>query len=177
MDFHQLLIQRRSTRKYTEEPLSPDESRLILEAALLSPTSKNAHSWEFIAVEDKATLEKLSVCKPNNAKMIANASLAVVVLGNPFISDAWVEDASIAAINMQLQAEDLGVGSCWVQVRGRDFAEPETAGEYINRLLDVPMPLEVLCVLAFGHKMKVSAPNDSENLLWDKVHIEKYETK
>ncbi|MDR1743031.1 MAG: nitroreductase family protein [Dysgonamonadaceae bacterium] len=176
MDFHQLLIRRRSTRKFTEEPLSSDESRLILEAALLSPTSKNSHSWEFIAVENKTALEQLSVCKPHSAKMIAQASLAVVVLGNPLVSEAWVEDASIAAINMQLQAEDLGIGSCWVQVRGREFSETETAGEYINRLLDIPMPLETLCVVAFGRKLKLSSPHNPEDLLWNKVHIEKYST-
>ena len=174
MDFHQLLIQRRSTRKFTEETLTPEETRLILEAALLSPTSKNSHSWEFVAVEDKATLQKLSVCKPRNAKMIADACLAVVVLGNPLISDAWIEDASIATINMQLQAENLDIGSCWVQVRGRDFSETETAGDYINRLLDIPMPLNVLCVVAFGHKAKPSAPVNPENLPWDNVHVEKY---
>ena len=104
-NFQNLLIRRRSIRKFTGELLSPEEIRVIIEAGLLSPTSKNSHSWEFIAVEEKETLVKLSLCKPKSASFIGDAALAVVVLANPLVSVASVEDASIAAINMQLQAE------------------------------------------------------------------------
>lgn len=174
-DFQDLLIRRRSIRKFKTEPLSPEETRRIIEAALFSPTSKNRHSWEFIAVEEKETLSKLSVCKPGSASFVADASLAVVVLGNPLISDAWVEDASIAAINMQLQAEEMDIGSCWVQVRNRNYSDLISSGEYINELLEIPMPLEVLCVIAFGKKEKERMPTDPDNLHWEKVHVGKYE--
>ncbi len=173
-DFNSLLINRRSYRKYTDEPLSGDEVQLILEAALLSPTSKNKHSWEFVVVEDKEMLAKLSNCKPHSAGFVADAALAVVVVGNPLEADPWIEDASIAAINMQLQAEELNIGSCWVQVRGREFSETVTSGEYINDVLDIPMPLEVLCIVSFGKKVKQRSPNITDNLLWEKMHIGKY---
>lgn len=173
-DFHSLLVNRRSYRKFTNEPISGDAVQRILEAALLSPTSKNKHSWEFVVVEDKEMLTKLSHCKPHSAEMIGRATLAVVVLGNPLESDAWIEDASIAAINMQLQAEELDMGSCWVQVRGREFSETVSSGEYINDLLQIPMPLEALCIIAFGKKEKQRSPNNTENLLWEKVHISSY---
>lgn len=177
LDFHSLLVRRRSIRKFTPELLTPDEIRLILEAALLSPTSKNKHSWEFIAVEEKEMLSKLSVCKPGSALFVADAALAVVVLGNPLVSEAWVEDASIAAINMQLQAEALGVGSCWVQVRNRNYSETISSGEYINDIFNIPMPLEVLCVIALGRKEKDRTPADPDNLLWEKVHVGKYNNR
>lgn len=173
-DFHTLLVNRRSYRKYTTEPISAENVQRILEAALLSPTSKNKHSWEFVVVEDKEMLTKLAHCKPHSAAMIENAAIAVVVLGNPLESDVWVEDASIAAINMQLQAEALNIGSCWVQVRNREFSETVSSGEYINDILGIPMPLEVLCIVAFGKKEKQRDPNNVENLLWEKVHIGKY---
>ncbi|MBF6627187.1 MAG: nitroreductase family protein [Proteiniphilum sp.] len=172
--FQKLLIKRRSIRKYKDELLTSDETRKIIEAALLSPTSKNKHAWEFIAVEEKEVLEKLSLCKPQSGTFIADAALAVVVLGNPLESDAWVEDASIAAFSMQLQAEELGIGSCWVQVRNRFYSDRLTSSEYINGLLDVPMPLEVLCLITFGKKEQERKPADTENLHWEKVHIEKF---
>jgi nitroreductase len=172
--FQQLLIKRRSIRKYKDELLTSEETRKIMEAALLSPTSKNKHAWNFIAVEEKETLKKLSLCKPHSGTFIADAALAVVVLGNPLVSDAWVEDASIAAFSMQLQAEELGLGSCWVQVRNRMYGDLLTSSEYINGLLEVPMPLEVLCVIAFGKKEGERTPADIENLHWEKVHIGKY---
>lgn len=174
-NFQQLQIKRRSIRKYTPELLTSDETKLILEAALLSPTSKNKHSWDFIAIEDKDTLKALSLCKPHSAAFIADAAMAVVIAGNPLISNACVEDASIAAINMQMQAEELGIGSCWVQVRNRNYSETITSGEYINDLLNIPMPLEVVCVISFGKKEKERTPADIKNLKWEKVHIGKYE--
>ncbi|MDE6322289.1 MAG: nitroreductase family protein, partial [Muribaculaceae bacterium] len=51
-DLHQLLINRRSIRRYTPQPIDPDQVRLILEAALMAPTSKNSRAWQFIAVEN-----------------------------------------------------------------------------------------------------------------------------
>jgi len=175
--FQKLLLHRRSTRKFTDELLTPDQTRTILEAALLSPTSKNSRSWEFIAVEEKEMLTKLSRCKPNSGSLIAGAALAVVVLGNPIISDAWIEDASIATNNMQLQAESLGLGSCWVQVHNRTYSEMMSSGDYINELLGVPMPLEVLCVIAFGYKVKDRPAAALELLPWEKVHIGTYRTE
>ena len=173
-NFRNLLIKRRSARKFTNELLSPEETKTILEAALLSPTSKNKRAWSFIALEDKEMLAKLAKCKEHGASFIADAALAIVVLGNPLESDVWIEDASIAAINMQLQAESLGIGSCWVQVRERFFSETILATQYISDLLNVPIPLEVLCVIAFGKKEKERSANDVEKLHWEKVRVGKY---
>lgn len=174
-DFQELQIQRRSIRKFSDELLTPEETKKILEAALLSPTSKNKHSWTFIAVEDKEIVTKLSECKPHSASFITEAPLVVVVAGNPLISDVYVEDASIAAINMQMQAEELNIGSCWIQVRNRLYSDNITSGEFINELLDIPMPLEVVCMIAFGKKEANRKPADTNNLHWEKVHIGKYD--
>src|SRR5690554_1904816 len=176
-NFQQLQIKRRSIRKYSEVLLSSDETKMILEAALLSPTSKNMHSWDFIVVEDKEMLKKISHCKPNSASFIANASLAVVITGNPLISNACVEDASIAAINMQMQAEELNIGSCWVKVRNRYYSETVTSHEYISYILDIPMPLEVICIITFRKKEKERSSADTNTIHWEKVHIEKYNSK
>lgn len=172
--FHNLLVKRRSYRKFTEELLTPEETQGIMEAALLSPTSKNARSWEFVVVENKDMLKNIAVCKPNNGTFIADAALAVVVIGNPLLSDAWIEDASITSINMQMQAEEFGLGSCWVQVRGRMYSETITSSQYICDILEIPHPFEVLCVLAFGRKVKERTPNNTDELMWEKVHIGKY---
>ena len=174
-NFQALLVQRRSIRRFTDDLLKPEETEQILKAALLSPTSKSSLSWQFIVVEDKEMLEKLSHCKPQSASFVATCALAVVVLGNPLLSDVWVEDASIASFAMQLQAEDIGVGSCWVQVRERDYVEGIPSADYIRDLLDIPMPFEVLSIIAFGKKEKARKPNDVDNLPWENVHIGTYQ--
>ena len=173
--FQDLLLKRRSIRRFKDELLQPEETEQILKAALLSPTSKNSRSWQFVVVEDKEMLEKLARCKPQFATFIADSALAVVVLGNPLLSDVWIEDASIASVVMQLQAEEIGVGSCWVQVREREYTENIPAGDFIRDLLDVPMPLEVLSIIAFGKKQKELTPHDMDDLHWENVQIGKFQ--
>lgn len=168
---HDLLLRRHSIRRYTPEPLSADEVKLILEAALLAPTSKSSRSWQFVVVEDKSMLERLGDCKPAGAVPVKRCAMAVVVCGDPSLSDPWIEDASLAAEFMQLQAEDLGLGSCWVQVRGRFTADNIPSEEYVQQLLGIPDIYPVLCIMTFGHKDEERRPVDPSKLLWEKVHI------
>ena len=161
-------------RKFTGEELSQDEVLTLLKAALMSPTSKRSNCWQFIVIDDKDTLEKLSYCKESGAAFVKDAAVAIVVTANPLASDVWIEDASIASIMIQLQAEDLGLGSCWVQVRERFTANGLSANEYIHELLDIPLQLQVLSVIAIGHKGMERKPFDESHLQWEKVHINKY---
>ncbi len=170
-DFSLLIAKRRSMRKFTDEQLTPDEVRLLLRAALIAPTSKHTNGWQFVVVDDKSLLKQLSECKASGASFVAEASLAVVVFGDPSLTDAWVEDCSIAAIMMQLQAEDLGLGSCWAHVRNRANADGIPAADIIAGLLNVPAPMEPLCIIAFGHKGMERKLFNEDNLQWEKVHI------
>lgn len=173
-NFSKLLSKRRSIRKFTTESINPDSVELILKAALKSPSSKNAKPCYFIAVENKDTLEKLSYCKKSGSKLIAECSLAIIVAADPLVSDVWIEDASIASILMQLQAEDLDIGSCWIQLRGRFTAQEASSEEYIKDILNLPMQLQVLSLIAFGHKEQEKPLIDDASLDWSKVHIEKF---
>lgn len=173
-NFKSLVQQRRSHRKFTEEELSGDEVKMILRAALMSPTSKGQRAWHFIVVDDKTDIEKLSEAKDMGAQFLKGAPLAIVVLGDPNENDCWVEDASIAAISMQYQAEDLGLGSCWIQMRGRCLSDGVSANEVIQGILDIPEGLQVLCVLAIGHKADDRKPQNEEKLKWENVHIGKW---
>lgn len=172
--FQDLILKRRSIRKYTEQPLSTEQVELILTAALKSPTSKNAKSWQFIVVEKRDQLEALSKLKKSSQKIVSNSALSIIVLGDPIKSDVWIEDASIAAIMIQLQAEDLGLGSCWIQVRGRETESGIDSEEYVKDLFDIPMHLSVLAVITIGNKAENKPPRIDDNLPWEKVHIDTY---
>ncbi len=176
-NFEELLVTRRSVRKFSDELLHPEQIQKIVEAGLLSPTSKNQHSWEFILVEDKELLEKLSNSKPTGCAFVKDAAFAVLVMGNPLLSEAWIEDASIAAINMQWQATELNIGSCWVQVRERSHSDVVSSQDYLSEIFDITMPLEVVCIIAFGNKLSESEPRSKDDLHWEKVHISKYQQR
>ena len=169
-NFESLIIARRSTRKFTEEQISPEEVQKLFQAALLAPTSKNSKSWEFIAIEDKDTLKQLSVCKDTGGAFLEECTLAVVVMGNKTTTDIWVEDASIAATYIQLQAEDLGIGSCWCHMRNRFLGEMSSE-QYVRDMLNIPENYGVLCIIGLGYKNQERKPNDLSKLTWEKIHI------
>jgi hypothetical protein len=172
--FHDLLIKRRSIRKYTGEEIAPENVKLILEAALMAPSSKRSTPWQFLLVENRDKLNILSNCKDFGAMPLGKCSLAVVVVADPGLSEAWIEDASIAAILMQLQAEELGLGSCWVQIRGRYTKEGQPSEEFVKENLGIPSDQSVLCIITLGHKDEERKPNDTSKLPWEKVHIEEW---
>ncbi|MBR0048038.1 MAG: nitroreductase family protein [Prevotella sp.] len=172
--FKDLAQMRRSHRKFTAEEISADDVRLILRAALMSPTSKGQRAWQFVVVDDKSDIEKLSDAKDLGAQFLKGAPLVVVVLGDPIQNDCWVEDGSIAAISMQYQAEDLGLGSCWAQMRGRGLSDGTSADVVIRGILDIPDNLSVLCAIGFGHKADERKPQNEEKLKWENVHAGKY---
>jgi len=172
--FSELIANRRSMRAFTEELLTDEEKKAILRSALISPTSKNTRGWEFIAVEDKDTLTRLSECKANGASFLAQAVYAVVVLGDPTKTDAWIEDCAIAAITMQLQAADLGLGSCWAHFRNRQTTDGTPSSQAIAQTLGIPEPYEPLCIIGFGHKGMDRKPYDDSKMQWEKVHQEKF---
>lgn len=173
-NFSELIKKRRSMRKFTGEELTQDEVVALLKAALMSPTSKRSNSWQFIVVDDKPTLELLSKCKETGASFLKDAALGIVVLGDPLASDVWIEDASVASIMVQLQAEDLGLGSCWIQVRERYTATGMPADEFVHGVLDIPLQLQVLSIIAVGHKGMERKPFDENHLQWEKIHLNKY---
>ena len=162
MDFKDLVQQRRSHRKFTAEEIDGEDVKMILRAGLMSPTSKGQRAWQFVVVDNKADLEKLSDAKDLGGAFIKDAAMAIVVLGDPMQNDCWVEDGSIAAITMQYQAEELGIGSCWVQMRGRGLSDGTTADMVIQGVLGIPENLSCLCVLALGRKADERKPQNED---------------
>ncbi len=169
--FAHLMHSRRSCRKFTDEKIEPEQLSMVLNAALISPTAMNRRAWHFVVVEGKTTLEKLSECKETGAAMLKNAAVAVVVLGNVNDNDCWIEDGSIAAFAMQLQAEDLGLGSCWVQVRNRGLNSGERANDIVRGILNIPEGFDTLCILALGHKANQLPLKKDEDARWEQVHV------
>jgi len=171
MDFKELVQQRRSHRKFTEEEISSDDVQLLLRAALMSPTSKGQRSWQFVVVDDKLQIEKLSDAKEQGSQFLKEAPLCIVVLGDPSQNDCWIEDGSIAAYSILIQAEDLGLGACWVQMRARGLNDGTSANTIIRGILDIPENLEVLCVIGIGHKGMERKPQNEDRLKWENVTV------
>ncbi|MBR6251140.1 MAG: nitroreductase family protein [Bacteroidales bacterium] len=174
MALTELMMRRRSHRKFTDEPISENDIKELQRAVLTAPTSKNCLSWHFVFVTDKEKIVALSKSKEHGATFMENATLAIVVVGDPQKTDVWVEDSSIAATYLLLKAEELGLGACWVQTRLRSDANGKMATDNVREILSIPDGFEVECVVAIGHKAADRTPYADDKLPYAQVHMEKW---
>jgi nitroreductase len=172
-----LLRTRRSVRQFQDKPVEKEKIELLIEAVLRSPSSRGLNPWEFVIVTDPQMLGDLAQAKPHGASFIKNAPLAIVVCGDSSKSDVWVEDCSIAALILHLAAADLGLGSCWVQLRKREHDAQITSDQYVRKLLEIGDNLAVEAVIAIGYGKEDKPGHSPSSLLYEKVSYEKYGRK
>ena len=170
------LKSRRSVRSFTDKEVEAAKLDIILKSALLSPTSMNKHCWEFIVVTDKEMLKSLSTCKAQGSAFLADAAVGIVVIGDAELSDAWVEDASIASTNILNVTHSLGLGACWAQFRNR-FNGEVSSEDAIRKLLGIPAKYGVQCIIGIGYPKEVPAAYNEADLLYDKLHDGKFGSK
>ncbi len=174
MELFDLMYSRRSIRKYTDEKISDEKLEKIVKSGLLGATGRNTHSPEFIVVTDKEVLEKLSHARVGAAKMLEGAAAAIVTLGNSQKTDTFVEDASIALENMHLMAFSLGIGSCWIQGKGRAAESGESTEEYVRSILEFPKDLSLIAILSLGVPSELTKAYTDDDIDFSRVHKEKY---
>ena len=168
--FHSLIQKRRSIRKFSGRKVEAEKIELLVEAALRSPSSRGFNPWSFIVVTEEGLLKSLSQAKPHGSSFLREAPLGFVVCADRDISDVWVEDASIATIFIQLAAESLGLGSCWIQIRKRMHDKTKSAQSYISEILNIPGTLNVESMIAIGYPDEKKSPHEKETLQYEKVH-------
>jgi len=170
----ELLRNRRSIRKYTDKDIEPEKIELLKEVVLRSPSSRNFDPWEFIFVDDQGLLKQLALCKPHGAKFLEGAALGIVVCADEQKSDVWIEDCSIASILVQMTAQSIGLGSCWIQIRKRMYDNHKTSEDYIKDLLNIPDNFKVESIIAIGYPAEKREPVRQEDLKYEKVKFNSY---
>ncbi len=169
--FLDLITTRRSIRKFQSRPVPRETIALLIEAALRSPSSRGIEPWRFVVVDDPVLLEKLSRAKPHGAGFLKTAPLGIVVCADPSKSDVWVEDASIASVFVHLAAHDLGLGSCWIQIRKRARDDGKTAEAHVKEALSLPGHLTIESIIAIGYPDEVKAPHPKTSLPFHKISV------
>jgi nitroreductase len=155
MEFLKLASQRCSTRKYQDKKVSQELLNKILEAGRIAPTASNKQPQKLVVIQNTDSLKKL-----RKGVNFYNASLAIIVccdhenVSFKYSRDLWIDgspynnqptsdiDAAIVADHMVLEAEDLGLGSCWLARFNPDILREEFL---------IPASIEPVIVLAIGY--------------------------
>lgn len=169
-----LIRKRRSIRAYTDAPVDKRIIDLLVEVLLRAPSSRGINPWEFVVVDDRHLLTQLSTAKQHGSSFLKDAPLGVVILADSTKSDVWVEDCSIAAILVQMAAQSLGLGSCWIQIRKRQRDRDTTSEQFIQEILGLPEHVKVQCMVAIGHPAENRRALSAGKLQYDKVRHNTY---
>jgi nitroreductase len=166
-DLIKTIFSRRSIRRYTEEPVSEEDIKILLEAAMAAPSASNRKPWHYIVVTERETLSRLAEAHPY-ARMLNGARLCIAVCGDQSIAERfWVQDCSAATENLLLAVTALGLGAVWCGVHPR-----QDRVKTISNILGVEAPIIPLNLIAIGHPAEEKEPRTQYDEA--RVHREKW---
>lgn len=163
-----IMLKRRSIRKYKNDEIPKEKLDKIIEAGLLAPTSRNRKPCEFLIVKDEHLINQLSKSKDLGSQFLKSAKVTIVVIANSEI-DTWIEDSSIALSFMHLMSTEQEIGSCWCQIHLRKTANNEDSEEYVKNLLNLEDKYRIVGILGLGIPDIELKPYTLENLDYTKV--------
>lgn len=171
-----VLMRRHSTRAFRDRPIPEEDIRTLLRAAMAAPTAVNARDWSFVAVTERDTLCSMAEANGPAANPLRSASLGILVCGDlsrtcPKAPDYWIIDGAIAAENMAIAAEALGIGCVWLGTW------PQSAKvEAQAKLFSLPDHIRPHSILAFGYAADEQPRPKVQRPEWeaDRVHFEKW---
>ncbi|MBD3255544.1 MAG: hypothetical protein GF383_10645 [Candidatus Lokiarchaeota archaeon] len=119
----EFLKHRRSIRSFESEMISGDELNMILEAARWTPSASNRQAWKFIVIKDQEKLKKIAKTAIYGS-FVKRAPIAIAIVGDKKENPNWyVQDTSLASMNIMLMAWSLNIGTCWIGSMDRKKAK------------------------------------------------------
>jgi nitroreductase len=157
MEAFEAIHGRRSIRRYTAQPVAEEMVEKLLRAAMAAPSAGNQQPWQFVVIDDRATLNAIPQFHPYSA-MLREAPLAIVICGDERqekYKGYWVQDCSAATQNLLLAAHALGLGAVWLGVYPLSDRVAKT-----QELLGLPSHVIPLAIVAVGHPAEKKGPED-----------------
>lgn len=143
------IMTRRSMRKYLDKAVEPEKTESLLRAGMQAPTGHNAQDFEFIVITEKEMLKTVSELGPYS-HFAAEAPLQIVVCENTeraWPNSNWQGNLGAVCQNILLQAEEEGLGGCWIGV----WPYPERMA-HVKAVLEIPDHIIPYAVLSIGYK-------------------------
>lgn len=142
-----LILTRRSIRKFSSEPIEEEKLENILKCAAFAPTAKNTKAWKFLVTKDKMLINKVINAHPYSAPLKTADALIAVCIDFDKVLDGYAPvDASAATQNILLAAHAYGIGSCWMGVYPN-----ANRIDALKRIFELPESIDVINLVALGY--------------------------
>lgn len=164
----QFLLTRRSIRRYLDKPVQRELLLKIIDVARYAPSAKNLQPWEYIIVEDRNILERLSKIHAGAKPLEKTSSAIVVVVDKEVSPTSYLVDGANTVMYLMLAAHAYGLGTVWIQTL-RNIDE-------IRKILNIPENKIPVAIIAIGWPAEKPSPKPRKPLE-ELVHINKYGNK
>ncbi|WP_291572531.1 nitroreductase family protein [Clostridium sp. UBA4548] len=172
---------RRSIRKYADKPVEDEKINGVLESGRLAPSGNNTQPWRYIVVRSEKMRQNVMEAS-HNQKWMLTAPVFIVCVADircrikegidVYLDDnspddevkRIIRDTSISAGYMLLQANNSGLGACWVA----EFTQEE-----IRPVLNIPSDKYVVGVITIGYPDETPKPRPRKKLE-DIVYYERW---
>ena len=164
------LLERRSIRDFTEEPIEKEQLELILQTGIHAPSGHNMQTWRFTVLQNPVEIARLKAAVSRGADRDKTVHFygfqqpsAVILVSNDRRNKNAAQDSSCAAENMMLAAHSLGIGSVWVNALY--FLSDDEEVRALLTEYGIPSRHIVYATLALGH------PREAGKLLAKKQNV------
>lgn len=183
MDVLACINEKRSSRAYTDEVISKDVIKNLIELGTKAATGSNQQPWGFVTIDDKEEIDHLSEITKTylkehladypylaqyeswfdnpNFSVFNHAANLILIYGNTK-SHWYVYDCSLAAGNIMLAAHSMGIGTCWI-----GFAEHTLNTKEFKETYHIPEEYQLVSTLSLGYMSKhLNPPKRKEPLIF-----------
>ncbi len=159
---------RRSHREFLDQAIPEEKLQEIINAGLTSPSANAKYPWELVVTKDEEIKKLLAKTTPWST-FAEKADTIITIVGNEQESTCWIEDCSIVAEHLWLEATEQNLGACWIQIKNQSDAEKS-----VKEILNIPDNLRVLCLMAIGVPAEKLDESKEEELDKSKIKYETY---
>ncbi len=155
MNTMDVILSRRSIRKYTDQQVSDEDINELLKAGMAAPSANNCQPWHFVVINDHQVMDRIPEFHPYS-KMLKGAAVAILVCIDKKLENAdryGIQDCSAATQNILLAAHAKGLGAVWLGIYPR-----KVRIEGVKNLLRIPVGIMPLSLISIGYPAEEKPP-------------------
>ena len=169
MEFLEVVLKRRSIRKYKNQNISDEKIHSILKAAMYAPSAMNLQAWHFIVIDSKDVLLQTIKSIPH-AELLKQTDKAIIVCGDSSVekNESWmIQNCSASIQNILLAAHDNGLGACWIAIHGMDEVVKKVSEQF-----NLPKEIIPIALISVGYPDETV--NAEDRFRKEKIHYNKW---
>ncbi|QQS36180.1 MAG: nitroreductase family protein [Ignavibacteriales bacterium] len=169
MDFKDVVINRRSIRKYKNQSISDETLDSILKTAMYAPSAMNLQAWHFIVIDSKEILVQ-TIKSIAHAELLRQSDKAIIVCGDASVekNESWmIQNCSASIQNILLAAHDAGLGACWIAIHGMNEVVKNVKEQFT-----LPEAIVPVALISLGYPDEVV--NTEDRFKKEKIHYNKW---